>query len=136
MVALKTTFAYKTATLRHDRFYFNQVVYEEQATPERVVLIGWDDDRGAYIWTLPGDVAAAHAATQAANYSLALPNVNPDAPPPWLGDPDLLTKDEIAAADGWPDLEGLAPHPKRQAILAAVSKLRPDLFDSPRGKRG
>jgi len=129
MIVLKTTFAYKTATVRNDRFYFNQVVYEDQATPEHVVLIGWDNDHGAYVWTVQGDVAAKHAATQAAGYSFALPNVRPNAPPPWLGDPVVLTKDAMIAADAWPNLEGLAPHPKRQAILAAVSSLCPDLFD-------
>lgn len=35
----------------------------------------------------------------------------------------------MVAADAWPNLYGLAPHPKRRAILAAVSKVRPDLFD-------
>jgi hypothetical protein len=56
------------------------------------------------------------------------PDVKPNAPPQWLGNPVLLTKDQMIAADAWPNLEGLAPHAKRQASLAAVSKLRPDLF--------
>lgn len=91
MPTLKARFAYKTATLRHDRFYFNQVVYQDQATtPERVVLIGWDNDHGAYIWTVEGSAAAAHAATQAEGYLFALPNVRPNAPPPWLGNPVSL----------------------------------------------
>lgn len=75
MVALKTTFAYKTATLRHNRFHFNQVIYEGKAIPELVVLIGWDDDHGVFIWTVEGDAAAEHAAKQAPHYSFALPNV-------------------------------------------------------------
>ena len=40
MVARKTTFAYESATLRNGRVYFNQVVYEDRATPERLVRLG------------------------------------------------------------------------------------------------
>lgn len=129
MVELKDQFAYKTATLRAGRFAFNQVVYAlAQTTPERVVLIGWDTDRGVFVWSPTANEVAGHASIQATGYSLILPNINPDFPPLWLGPPERLTREQMLEADAWPSLAGLAPHPKRQAILAAVQKLRPDLF--------
>jgi hypothetical protein len=129
MVALKEQFAYKTATLRRGRFGFNQVVYQRsQSTPERVVLVGWDSERGVFIWSLTGTDAARHASTQAPGYSLVLHSIDPDRPPPWLGSPLRFTPEEMLKADAWPSLDGLAPHPKRKAILTAARKVQPELF--------
>jgi hypothetical protein len=130
MVSLKERFAYKTATLRGGRFTFNQVVYEHSdVTPERVVLIGWDADRGVFIWSPSGSDAATHATTQASGYSMDLHGVDPDSPPAWLGPPDHVTRGEMEAAASWPSLHGLAPHRKRTAILEAISNVRSELFD-------
>ena len=129
MAALKERCAYKTATLRRGRFAFNQVAYEHQTvTPERVILIGWDAGRGVHIWTPSGDQAARHATTQASGYSVFLPNIDPDAPPEWLGPPAFITRESMAEAGVWPEVSGLAPHRKRQTILHAVSVVRPNLF--------
>ncbi len=129
MAELRPDYLYSTSTLHQGRFRFNQVRYQQHDTqPNLVVLVGWDTDRGVFIWTVSGDEVSKRATTQAALYSLVLPSIDPDHPPPWLGQPQVIPKRDMESAKAWVVVDGLAPHPKRNAILSAVEKVYRQVF--------
>jgi hypothetical protein len=136
MAYLRPDNFYSTSTLQPGKFRFNQVRYDQHDDqPSRVVLVGWDEDRGVFIWTAAGDEIPAQADTQARGYSRVVPGDDPDAPPDWLGEPLFVPKGDMEDAGAWCILDGLAPHPKRRAILSAMEKVQPQLFGDA-GRRG
>lgn len=123
MAELRPDYLYSTSTLHEGRFQFNQVRYEQHHDqPSRVVLVGWDHNQGAFVWTVAGDVIPRRAGRQAPGYSRGLKNIDPDHPPAWLGEPHVISRADMEEAGAWCAIDGLAPHPKRRAILDAVGR--------------
>ena len=129
MADLRPDYLYSTSTLQGGNFRFNQGRYDQHDDqPSLVVLVGWDEDQGVFIWTVAGDEIPARADTQARGYSRVVPGVDPDAPPDWLGEHLFVPEGEMEDAGAWCIRDGLAPHPKRRAILSPVEKVQPQLF--------
>lgn len=90
-----------TLTVKNGRVSFNQVVMEQQQPPPGLLLIAVDPDAGLYVWMKSHDAVAPHTVAQAAGYSRALPPIDIDAPPSFLGDPVFFSKESI---DGWDEI--------------------------------
>lgn len=108
-----------TATVKDGRVGFTQVVkLQDEKQPAGVLLAGWDQDVGVYVWLKSQADVEEHGSQQHGGYSLAIGRFTVDSPPEWLGTPTLLSK---SAFDPWQDITQLQTNAKRAAILQALS---------------
>ena len=95
------------------------MVYEEDDNPPAgVLLAGWDQDAGVYLWLRSQADAARHSTVQARRYSRGVGKFAVDDPPEWLGQPTFLPK---ALFDPWESVKGLSTNAKRAAIIKALN---------------
>ena len=118
-----TTTRIVTATVSGGRVAFNQVVMEQDPNPPAgVLLAGWDQAAGVYIWRCAQEKIARHSAEQARGYSRCVPGFSVRTPPFWLGPPTFYSKTAFAS---WPTVDGLATNAKRAAIITALKAILP-----------
>jgi hypothetical protein len=110
-----------TRTVTDGRLSFNQVVKtSDDPEPAAVLLVGWDQDAGVYLWLKSQADVLQHSSPQHGDYSRGIARFKLESPPDWLGTPTFLDKDLF---DGWEDIGALQTNTKRAAILAKVAEL-------------
>lgn len=119
MAAPKSHIRIVTATINDGNVSFNQVVLEQAAEqPAGVLLAGWEQDTGVYIWLRSQKDIADHSTVQAPLYSRCIGKFSVDDPPAWLGHPTFLPKGMF---DPWENVSGLETNTKRAAIIEALN---------------
>jgi hypothetical protein len=94
------------------------VKLQDEKQPAGVLLAGWDQDVGVYVWLKSQADMEEHGSRQHGGYSLGIGRFGVDSSPDWLGHPTLLPKD---AFDPWQNITQLHTNAKRAAILEALS---------------
>jgi hypothetical protein len=73
---------------------FNQVVLGDGPAPRGVLLVAIYPDDGLHLWMRPFGVLEPHTKAQHGAYSRNL-NVSVDSPPDYLGEPVIITRDDV-----------------------------------------
>src|SRR4051794_26693391 len=101
-------------TMNGGRVAFNQVVMEQQEPPAGVMLVAINPDTGLYVWLRPHYLVDEPATVaQAPGYSRTLPPFPVDDPPPYLGPPVFVARENIAT---WDEIIGKATKSLNRAI--------------------